>query len=226
MIWMETNWTFRKTTVFIVNKASFVRWYVVSCIYTVLYKTPRFHSVEKFRAPFSYSAIRRWCLRFLSCTDTTFLYRHYFLVPILLSCTDTTFLYRHHALSQAKLAMERLNIEKIYHPFISGPKNETANQLIKVRVILATLAELRATWQRRSADAACHARIVSSRVPRRCSSFKIKEALRSLPRGLLFSSYCRKDTMALPSGPMSDPSVTVGERIRIGRNLTGKNIMK
>ena len=150
----------------------------------------------------------------------------FFLVPILLSCTDTTFLYRHHALSQAKLAMERLNIEKIYHPFISGPKNETANQLIKVRVILATLAELRATWQRRSADAACHARIVSSRVPRRCASFKTKEALRSLPRGLLFSSYCRKDTMALPSGPMSDPSVTVGERIRIGRNLTGKNIMK
>nr|CAB3252263.1 vigilin [Phallusia mammillata] len=32
---------------------------------------------------------------------------------------------------QAKLAMERLPIEKMYHPFVSGPRNEQANQIMK-----------------------------------------------------------------------------------------------
>ena len=33
---------------------------------------------------------------------------------------------------QAKLAIERLNVEKEYHPFISGPRNELVQSVEKV----------------------------------------------------------------------------------------------
>uniref|UniRef100_H2ZHB2 K Homology domain-containing protein n=1 Tax=Ciona savignyi TaxID=51511 RepID=H2ZHB2_CIOSA len=137
---------------------------------------------------------------------------------------------------QAKLAMERLPIEKIYHPFVSGPRNEFANQLIKeygVRIhipppsvqkdeivvsgekdgVAATVSKIMAVYQQKKRNC----KIISVEINKAQHKYIIG------PRGQTLQDILAEASVSVelpPADSLSETVVLRGEPSKLGQGLT------
>ncbi|XP_076803941.1 vigilin-like isoform X2 [Clavelina lepadiformis] len=137
---------------------------------------------------------------------------------------------------QAKLAMERLQIEKMYHPFVSGPRSETSNQIAKehgVRIHIPPPSvpknEIVVAGEKDGVNAAV-AKIMAiyNRKSRNCKTIAV-EIMKSQhkyiigPRGQTLQDILAETEVSVelpPSDSLSETVTLRGEPEKLGQALT------
>lgn len=137
---------------------------------------------------------------------------------------------------QAKLAIEKLQMEKIYHPFISGPRSETANAIARdnnVRVHIPPPSvqkdEIVVTGEKDGVAAAvAKIKAIYNRKSRNCKTITV-EIVKTQhkyiigPRGQTLQDILAETEVSVelpPSDSISETVVLRGEPEKLGQGLT------